>query len=400
MNLALAREIYGPWCADHLTYAGLVETYKAIKTGLPTDAAKLNPLAETRQTAGAEGFSEDSLGAINVIKLNGALTKNGGESTYGTDKIARDLARADADAEIIGHVLHIESGGGSVNAIPNLADAIKAAKKPVVTLAEDVMASAAYWIGMQADYVFARRGTDTIGSIGVMLQLYADKANTENPATGERHVRLYASSSANKNEAFELAINAFDFELLVKKELDPIADRFAEAVKEARPNATESQLTGRTYDASEVVGTLLDGIGTLQDACAKVVELHNAKYSNTINTTSAAMTKEELQAQHPQLFTEVVAAGVAKERTRVLAFAEFADTDPEAVKAGLEGGDEPNSLFFAKMAKKAMVSQVKTDAEDDSPGEVDPQTEKLTGEQTEFSKLEAEVAAELGLTTT
>lgn len=72
------------------------------------------------------------------------------------------------DASIDAIVLDVDSPGGQVSGVPELAEKIYQArgKKPVVAVANHLMASAAYWIASAVDRIYVSPSAD-IGSIGV-----------------------------------------------------------------------------------------------------------------------------------------------------------------------------------------------------------------------------------------
>lgn len=78
-----------------------------------------------------------------------------------------DAALADPDTKAI--LLDIDSPGGSVYGIPELARSIRAARgqKPILSIANAEAASAAYYIGSQADE-FSVTPSGQVGSIGVV----------------------------------------------------------------------------------------------------------------------------------------------------------------------------------------------------------------------------------------
>lgn len=56
-------------------------------------------------------------GSVAIIDMIGPILKRGDWCTYGADEIARELIRAERDANIIGTVLNIDTPGGAVSAI-------------------------------------------------------------------------------------------------------------------------------------------------------------------------------------------------------------------------------------------------------------------------------------------
>lgn len=110
-------------------------------------------------------------GAIAVIPVHGAIVQrssqinicDGGTSTQA---ISAALADAMADDTVAQVLLDIDSPGGSVYGVQEVAAEIASAKKPVIAVANSLAASAAYWIGCAADEFYVTPGGE-VGSIGV-----------------------------------------------------------------------------------------------------------------------------------------------------------------------------------------------------------------------------------------
>src|SRR5258708_6621483 len=114
-------------------------------------------------------------GSIVVIPIYGVITQRGnlfdaifGGGSVSTVGISRALREAVADETVKSIVLDIDSPGGSVYGVGELADAIfgARAKKPIVAIANSLAASAAYWIGAAAGELYVTPGGE-VGSIGV-----------------------------------------------------------------------------------------------------------------------------------------------------------------------------------------------------------------------------------------
>lgn len=101
-----------------------------------------------------------------TVQRDGMLSQFLGWSTMQTFNAGLNAALAD---ETVGQILiEIDSPGGSVYGVTETAKAIFQArqKKPVVAIANSMAASAAYWLGSQADEFFVTPGGE-VGSIGV-----------------------------------------------------------------------------------------------------------------------------------------------------------------------------------------------------------------------------------------
>ena len=123
-----------------------------------------------RQTASAV-----SGGGIAVLPLYGVVTQRGnmvddvsGPGSVSTQKFAAALRQALADESVSQILIDIDSPGGSVYGVAELADEIIAARslKPIVAIANSLAASAAYWIGCSASKFYVTPGGE-VGSIGV-----------------------------------------------------------------------------------------------------------------------------------------------------------------------------------------------------------------------------------------
>jgi len=213
---------------------------------------------------------------INVVDLKGVMLRDDGPcGQLGTRTLAAELLKQDANAAIVGHILFVDSGGGAANSVPDLAEAIQACQKPVVAFVDGYMCSAAMYAGSYCDSIIAHRDDDRIGCIGTMIQL-EDWPKQVKEQDGFVHIRVYADGSDEKNSEYEKALEG-NFALLKERILNPLNERFKADVKQNRPAATDDQLTGRTYDAKSVVGTLIDEIGGFDRAVNKVIELSNVK---------------------------------------------------------------------------------------------------------------------------
>lgn len=69
------------------------------------------------------------------------------------------------------------------------------------------------------------------------------------------------------------------------------------------------------------------------------------------------MTIEKLKAEHPTLFAQVVAMGIAQEKDRVEACLVFIDIDPVGVKAAIETGNALTAKAMAEFGLKAMSKE-------------------------------------------
>jgi ClpP class serine protease len=408
MNYSLAREIYGrePWAVDASTFSALRSMLNDIRSGVRFQAkddrnnaiALVNVTNATKIINRTWQLSEDYQGddLVYVINLNGVITKDGGESTYGMTYLAAQMQNFDSDSRVKGGIIVVDSGGGSTSGMEVMTHAISTLKKPLVTLIErgGMAASAAYGISAATNFIIAESEQSVVGSIGTMVS-FAGIPNGERDGDNAKNFAVYATKSTQKNKMWEEAINNNNVELIVKELLDPVNEKFLSDVKSRRPQVIESQLDGSVYNAGKVVGTLVDQIGTFEDAVNKVMELSKTKPSPSnkqkLKTNNTAMTAQELKSQHPDVYNEILGAGVqqgiAAEKDRVGTWMVHAKTDLEAVQKGIEGGGKITATarenFLAKQASLQQLELLnKESAKDiDSP--------EATGKKVELSEADA-----------
>lgn len=224
---------------------------------------------------GGEQTQED---VVAIIPLHGTMMKYGSLCTYGTTEIADLIYEAADNPKISGILLDIDSGGGAVDAIAPLTDALeynrKKGKSSVACC--DLCASAAYFTAIACDEIIASNAISSeFGSIGVMMSFpdYAKYYENE----GIKVHTIYSSLSDYKNAPFELAKKG-DYSKIKEEELDPLARKFQDAVKNSRGDKlqldTEGLLRGRTFYAEEALKVgLIDAIGNREFAISRVKEL-------------------------------------------------------------------------------------------------------------------------------
>lgn len=212
---------------------------------------------------------------VSVVRLEGVMMRDGNICQYGTRHIAEFLKQGDQNSRVMGSILIVDSGGGAADSVRDLADAIKSCTKPVVAYCDGYMCSAAYYAASYCGAIIAHDRRNMVGCIGTMIELggYPKKSVDED---GFVRLRIYADGSEEKNSDYENALEG-DVRPIRENLLNPLAEDFRNDVKTNRPTATDDQLKGRTYFAQDVVGTLIDGIGNLNDAVAKTIELSNSK---------------------------------------------------------------------------------------------------------------------------
>lgn len=146
------------------------------------DPVRARDIVETSKQAGlgemiAQFFGEAPkpyvVGTTAVIPVSGPIGKGlspmermmGGADV---DVISAWLDEAEANPSIEKVFLHVNSPGGTVTGVEELAAQVAGMKKPTRAFADNLAASAGYWIASQADELLVTPSAQ-IGSVGVYL---------------------------------------------------------------------------------------------------------------------------------------------------------------------------------------------------------------------------------------
>lgn len=115
-----------------------------------------------------------------VIPLHGPITRGLGIlgqycGMADLDAFQRDVNEAASDPSVMQIILHIQSPGGTAVGCCEASEVVKNASmvKPVKTYTDEMMASAAYFIGSAAEEVYTTKSS-LVGSIGTYVVLVDD----------------------------------------------------------------------------------------------------------------------------------------------------------------------------------------------------------------------------------
>lgn len=228
-------------------------------------------------------YDDAPKGSVALIPLKGSMMKYGSWCDYGTTEIA-DMLRQAADHKNIGSiVLDIDSGGGAVDAIAPMVDAIRYSRsmgKPVVS-SVDLCCSASLWVASETDYIIADNEVSAeIGSVGVMMSFMDLRDYYEQK--GIKIHEIYSSLSGDKNASFREAREG-KYEKMTAEELDPLAVAFQNTIKKNREGkldlSVDGLISGKTFFAHEAQKYgLIDRVGTQQDAINRALALSHANH--------------------------------------------------------------------------------------------------------------------------
>ena len=204
-------------------------------------------------------------GTIAVVDMIGAIVKYGDWCTYGADEIVGALKANDANPNIIAQILNIDGPGGAVSAIGPFVEFGMTKQKPVIGLVDLCCSAHLYAAVSCTDHIMAANNISaTIGSIGVVLS-WVENRKYLSETYGYVFHEVYPVESKDKNQAFALAMQG-NYDMIKEEMLSPMAIKFQNAVKAARPNLkvnTPGLLTGKTFGAEAALESgLIDSIGS------------------------------------------------------------------------------------------------------------------------------------------
>jgi len=227
-----------------------------------------------RQTA-----TSVSGGGIAVLPLYGVITQRGnmiedvsGPGSVSTQKFASALRQALADESVSQILIDIDSPGGSVYGVAELADEIVAARaqKPIIAIANSLAASAAYWIGCSASEFYVTPGGE-VGSIGVW-QAHFDYSQA---LAAEGVTPTLISAGTYKVEGNPYAPLDPEAQAFMQSRVDDYFLAFSKAVAKGRgvpiAQVRNGMGQGRVLGADGALEQkMVDGVVTLDEAIRKM----------------------------------------------------------------------------------------------------------------------------------
>ena len=221
----------------------------------------------------------NSGGGIAVLPLYGIVTQRGnmvddvsGPGTASTQQFSNLLRAALQDETVSQILIDIDSPGGSVYGVAELADEIvnARAQKPVVAIANSLAASAAYWIGCSASEFYVTPGGE-VGSIGVW-QAHQDYSKAMDEAGVKTTLISAGKFKVEGNPYAPLDEEAQGF---MQSRVDDYYAAFTKAVAKGRgvpiSQVRDGMGQGRVLGAdAALASSMVDGIATFEDVVKKM----------------------------------------------------------------------------------------------------------------------------------
>lgn len=184
------EQYFGLWSVAGDQFVSLIQNTDWISLAAHVQDSRLRMAAGD----GPSQIQRSSLGSIAIIDVQGTMTKQGNSMSDAgsTVRLRQAVRSARLDPNVSAAIIRGDSPGGTVAGTADLAaDVAEFAKvKPIYGFAEDLSASAMYWVLSQCTKIFANTNTALIGSIGT----YAAIQDLSGAAAKEGvKVKLYKS---------------------------------------------------------------------------------------------------------------------------------------------------------------------------------------------------------------
>jgi len=279
------------WAMDHTVLLAMIDVFKMRAMGdslvsvAPRPSVQVQRHAPRAQAAKSELAARgwERRGAIAVIPVTGVISKRANlvmDVCPGSGTSTNRLRTAFDDAKktpgIKGALWVHDSPGGSVAGVETIASDIYQARKagfPSWGFADDLSASASYWIGAQGEKFYGSELT-AVGSIGVYTPVYDTSKWYEKQGVTVHIVKAGARKAAGADGP---PISAEDL-ASIQREIDGYYEAFKAAVVRGRPQLKKSinELADGTVKVGRaaVESGLLDGLAKIE----AVIEAMNRKY--------------------------------------------------------------------------------------------------------------------------
>lgn len=215
---------------------------------------------------------------INVVRLTGAMTRNGGDCSYGSLEI-RDMLMRGADIkQTRGHIIFGRTPGGMASTLRDFRMAINychSKGQKVYFYCDADVASGGAFTACMCDGTWANNPEDEIGSLGMYSAFFSLADGAKNEITSEVYHEYYAEASPDKNKWYRDAAQGNMDE--IKRETNHDLAQLIANLKKDRPAVKDEHITGAMYPMSQVVGSLVDGFGSLQELGQMILDDYNKR---------------------------------------------------------------------------------------------------------------------------
>jgi len=210
---------------------------------------------------------------INVVVVDGPVTRDGGGCSYGSKDWRDQVMYANTIPQVVGHLFIVNTPGGEAecrNDYDMMIGDCREKGKPTVAFIDGGCYSSGVNLTCRCDYVIVMNPMDGYGCIGTMGAFWTVAHDTVDQ-DGYRYVELVGKDCPEKNAWWREAAKG-EYEKL-QAELDKDTEEFQQTVRENRPLVTDDMLSGKVFEAQELIPALVDEIGDMERAIECVFQL-------------------------------------------------------------------------------------------------------------------------------
>ena len=210
---------------------------------------------------------------INVVWVDGPVTRDGGACSYGSKDWRDQVIYANTIPQVIGHLFIINTPGGESACRYDYDEMIADCRKnnkATVAYVDGMCCSSGVNLASRCDRVVVRNPKDEYGCIGSMAAFWATPDGAHD-VDGTRYIEIVGHDSPEKNAFWRNAANG-DYEKLHAL-IDKDTSEFHQTVRDNRPLVEDWMLSGDIFHADEVIPALVDEIGNMERAIECVQEL-------------------------------------------------------------------------------------------------------------------------------
>lgn len=265
---------------------------------------------EVQQRIGAARKAPNSPSGVAVLPLHGVIVPKAGlmsevSGATSIEGFRSQFRQAMASENVSSVVIDVDSPGGMVDQVPEMAAEMRAARgtKPIVAVANSEAASAAYWLASQADqFVVTQSGR--VGSIGVFTAHEDESAR--NVKEGVQTTLVSAGRYKTEGNPFEpLSDEARSH---MQGLVDSYYGMFVSDVAKGRGVSVDAVRNGfgegRVVSAKDSVSLgMSDAVGSLEGTVQALLGTRIAAFEPTTFTSSAPslfeVTEPHTESQDP-----------------------------------------------------------------------------------------------------
>ena len=314
------------------------------------------PLKNTRKVEMRDGVA--------VIPANGPMFRHAGmmEDLCGAtsyETLRKDFQAAIDDPAVRAVLLNIDSPGGEVNGISELAQAIFAARgtKPIEAYVGGSASSAAYWLASATDRITVSP-TAVLGSIGVIMGPYVDETKKDE-AAGIKKISIVSSQSPNKMP--DPATD--DGRSVLQARVDDLAQVFIDTAAQYRAMDPEKLQKaagngGVRIGGKAVKAGLADATGNYEAVLAGMAERGRSNKGAMMDPKKMALALGLADTATEQEIEARAKSALKFEQTAIASLgAKDADEALGKMRAAAESLDELNRVRAERAAEQAAATQ-------------------------------------------